>query len=204
MRMVMVVFTALAMSLGACNVEGPGSGEAKSEPPASGDDQNSNKWTKSWFAGARNGDELKQFVFAIDHDNNLSIQAVEVANPDETSVDEIDYKPMEGEAGCINRFTDLQRSGDSYPITYSKRQGGKYISITIIDHDIRGVNLDELTYSFLNSEGKTVTYHRKEKPVFDTSISEAELNQYGLLEEAEDCDHVSQSGEEGSGAPGGG
>ena len=238
MRLVMVVFTALALSLGACHIEGPRAGEAKYTPKAP-----ETKRLGVLLAGAdKEGYEDQLFAYMIDtHTKKVSLRAIE-ALPGQ-------YDSLGGANDCVDHYEGAESSDDEDNRTiYSKRKGRKSVEITIrdkkkhpkfdehgeehindLDHNNEEYMPEEdfpgeakthaivhFEYTVIDSAGNPVTYKYIPVKRFDGTqqghpMPHVEYDYHnGLLiksqffDDEKDCDHVSQSGEEGSVAPGGG
>ena len=190
MRLVTVVFTALVLSLVACHVEGPEAGKAKRLTPPN------TKPVRTgllfWGEADKGGLPDQLFVVGADLTNGtLSIRAID------WNEDKGEYTPLDGAAGCIDHFTDVETEGwGTAGSTYKKRKGNITLEVFISKRVIK-LALYEIT----DIDGNTVKYVNSTREIPSPASGEMFRR---LLLEGEDCDHVSQSGEEGSGAPGGG
>ena len=191
MRLVMVVFTAL--SLGACHIEGPGAGGVK---------VNNLKRAEDWRIRVvltkpdKPGYPDLYLLYGIERNSDgdkIAIMAVEL---DEATNKFVPSK----EHDCIDYFEDrvLQsppwKTHKNYAYRKGRRSGrtGKRVRLFKYEHywffqsyQTRDVDKNSVKYTI--QEGKEEMFvgdHMKD-----------------ILSNGKDCDHVSQSGEEGSGAP---
>lgn len=193
MRLVAVAFTALALA--ACNVGEPRAGEAKSFFKRDRD--------KTWgivFEGQPSrSDSPKQFFIveaSFAEEWKISIRAIDLISDRSEKIDTWKFKPS-SHADCIEHFSEEylitagSRNDEGHHRVYRKGESHRWIRV-LFSRD--GRKLHSVGYSALGPDGNPVNYTSKATIAYDKWKS--------LLEDGDDCDHVSQSGEEeGSAAP---
>ena len=205
MRLVTVVFTAL--SLGACNVEGPGSGKAKFTPEGNMDWKGAGA-VKMEVAGEhllyvlatadKEGYPPQRFVFTTKIMSTYLPPGT--ARVDIWAVNE-NLKPLPGQNDCVDRFTHPSPGNNSLTIP----KGRKKVKIEW-SSDGPPHTITAFEYTVIGSDNEPVTYRYKNQnatPENVPTVGKLTNDQWVELMVGDDCDHVSQSGEEGSGAPGG-
>jgi len=213
MRLVMVGFTALAMSLGACLVEGPGSGEAKFTPEKRtgelGKIDVESSYGTTWdgflsyvLAEAdKEGYPDQRFVFKILWGSSIGRNGWMV---DIRAVNE-NLTPLHGQNDCVDKFTqDSSSNTDSLTISKGRKKLELQFDKTAFGSDPQPFTITALEYTVIDSDNKKVTYKYKNQnatPENVPTIRKITNEHFRKLMRGDDCDHVSQSGEEGSVAP---
>ena len=193
MKLVTMILTVVALA--ACNVAGPGAGEAKVTPPVPSDTAKMDKqgWVV-WVEAEQKGYDDLLLAVGLDRKNKtLSIRGVDFDGF-------LKYKPLSGHGNCIDHYDNVQRSGGVQNQEYKAIKPPKVFTITITNEN----EVINLYYVVQDTGGNTVTYRLSERalPVSPSWENLFDSEDGGLLEDGEDCDHVSQSGEEeGSAAP---
>lgn len=189
MKLVTMILTVVALA--ACHVEGPGASEAKSKPDSVVENKPNKAWGLFWGKADKDGYPDQLFVLGVDIDNKtLSIRAVDW----DEGRDE--YVPSSNRNDCIDHYTDVERKFQG--TGYSKEKGNKSLGVIVF-----GTEIDNAIYKVTEPDGNTVTYvSRRDREFPHHRVSGLVSNVKRLLENGEDCDQVSQSGEEeGSAAP---
>ena len=211
MRLVMVVFTAL--SFGACMVEEPGAGEAKITPEKPKgeygvidvEDFGQPGVVGYFLAEAdKKGYPDQRFVL---YDGFGSSPGRRGWMIDIRAVDE-NLNPLPGPNDCVDRFTG---SAPFYTDSVTISKGRNKVKIewnTKAADTARAVTAFE--YTVISSGNEQVTYkYKNQNATPDNTPTVGEISHDHWVKllfggDENDCDTVSQSGEEGSGAPGGG
>ena len=139
------------------------------------------------------------FGIGLDKKKNLSILAVDWDDGDG------EYMPLGTPNDCIDHYKNAEKGGGSRQSqVYTKKKGDKYLAIEF-DADGR---LKDVRYETKDKDGNRVKFYMSRENELPHTRPYENLSEYKNLswlledEEAKDCDHVSQSGEEeGSGAP---
>ena len=198
MKLVMVALTAL--SLGACHVEGPGAGEAKFTPEKpmgeSGEIETESGATLTYVLAEadKEGYPDQHFVFFIFWGSSAGMGKWEVA----IRATNENLNPLPGQNDCVDRFTKNSPRFNTDSLTIPK--GRKKVKIEWSSDKLPRTTT-ALEYTVIGSDNEPVTYKFKNQnatPENVPTIGKITDADYRELMGGDDCDHVSQSGEEDS------
>lgn len=186
---------AMAMlAISGCFVESDNeASEAKYTPDTPSQKEVASAWI-IWIEAEKPGYEDMLIMVGLDKENKkISIRPVDY------DTDSYKYVPLDDQ-NCIDHYNDVRRSGGVEKQTYYSRAQGGRKSVTLEIN--RSGGLIDLRYRVLDKEGNMVVYnHIVDRPNPDMGDFSNVYGREGLLDNGEDCDHISQSGEEGSAAP---
>lgn len=169
------------------------SSEAKYTPdvPSEFDKKEKNAWVV-WIEAEEDGYEDMLILVGLDKKNKkISIRAVDFDEDLEK------YVPLDDQS-CIDLYNNVTRRGGVKKQEYTGFQTTKEFIRLDVNRDGALIGL---LYVIRDKEGNKVRHKATHRIVEYSARYSNVYGSEGLLEQGEDCNHVSQSGEEGSAAP---